>query len=248
MSDSIPLATHPGSGANEQVCGTCGRSLPATGDFFYYRRDAGRYRSNCKDCFRVAKNTRYASDPERARAIARRSYHRAEGDTSKGLATKRRNRVADPDRYADILARYELAHAEERRTRRVLRHSENREEDKAKSAAWYNANRERAIATARRWIREHPERARLLVEATRSKRKSAYSTLTTDEWNAIRDRFHGLCAYCSAPATALDHVVPLAKGGDHTAENVVPACRSCNGSKAAKWLGDWLRETPHPSL
>ncbi len=35
----------------------------------------------------------------------------------------------------------------------------------------------------------------------------------------------------------LDHIVPLAKGGTHTWDNVQCACRQCNGQKGAKPLG-----------
>lgn len=38
-------------------------------------------------------------------------------------------------------------------------------------------------------------------------------------------------------APELDHVVPLALGGSHTWSNVACACRSCNGTKGAKALG-----------
>ena len=44
-----------------------------------------------------------------------------------------------------------------------------------------------------------------------------------------RDR--ALCAYCGGDATTVDHVIPRAKGGSHTWENVVAACRRCNHTK-----------------
>lgn len=39
------------------------------------------------------------------------------------------------------------------------------------------------------------------------------------------------CHYCGAPATTVDHVVPLASGGTHAVINTVPACRPCNEQK-----------------
>ena len=49
----------------------------------------------------------------------------------------------------------------------------------------------------------------------------------------------GPCVYCGAPATTVDHVTPLAKGGRHAVSNLVPACQPCNSSKAAKLLANW---------
>jgi 5-methylcytosine-specific restriction endonuclease McrA len=62
-----------------------------------------------------------------------------------------------------------------------------------------------------------------------------------------RDRWH--CQLCgratpqrlrgSTKPTApeLDHIVPLSAGGGHTWDNVQCACRSCNGKKSARPLG-----------
>jgi len=48
---------------------------------------------------------------------------------------------------------------------------------------------------------------------------------------AVFARDGWICQYCGAPAENLDHVVPKSKGGEHTWENVVAACRRCNSRK-----------------
>lgn len=60
-----------------------------------------------------------------------------------------------------------------------------------------------------------------------------------------RDRHR--CQYCGTSAENLDHVMPRSRGGDHTWENVVAACRSCNtrkGDRTPDEAGMQLRETP----
>jgi 5-methylcytosine-specific restriction endonuclease McrA len=55
------------------------------------------------------------------------------------------------------------------------------------------------------------------------------------------------CAYCGAPATSLDHVVPRSRGGPHSWDNVVAACSRCNHTKADRMVADlgWrLRADP----
>lgn len=47
------------------------------------------------------------------------------------------------------------------------------------------------------------------------------------------------CFYCSAPATSLDHVIPLVRGGTNYEGNLVPCCLRCNSSKAARLLVEW---------
>jgi len=46
------------------------------------------------------------------------------------------------------------------------------------------------------------------------------------------------CQYCASPAENLDHVMPRSKGGEHTWENVVAACRRCNSKKENRMAED----------
>ncbi len=44
------------------------------------------------------------------------------------------------------------------------------------------------------------------------------------------------CQYCNKAAESIDHVVPRSKGGSHTWDNVVAACRPCNAHKQDRFL------------
>ena len=44
------------------------------------------------------------------------------------------------------------------------------------------------------------------------------------------------CQYCGATAENIDHVVPRSRGGTHTWDNVVAACRRCNAAKEDRLL------------
>ena len=55
------------------------------------------------------------------------------------------------------------------------------------------------------------------------------------------------CCYCgdsihdtAGMVLTLDHIVPCELGGDNKATNLVTACRSCNSSKRALPLGQFL--------
>jgi 5-methylcytosine-specific restriction endonuclease McrA len=57
------------------------------------------------------------------------------------------------------------------------------------------------------------------------------------------------CQYCGDGAENLDHVVPRSRGGTHTWENVVAACRTCNtrkGNRTPVEAGMALRTPPTP--
>lgn len=63
----------------------------------------------------------------------------------------------------------------------------------------------------------------------------------------VRDSFQ--CQYCGAPADNVDHVLPRSRGGGHTWDNVVAACRPCNTRKENRLpveAGLKLRTKPAP--
>lgn len=60
-----------------------------------------------------------------------------------------------------------------------------------------------------------------------------------------RDGFR--CGYCGAKADTVDHIVPRSRGGEHSWENCVACCSTCNHRKADKLLSEigWtLRAVP----
>jgi 5-methylcytosine-specific restriction endonuclease McrA len=61
-----------------------------------------------------------------------------------------------------------------------------------------------------------------------------------------RDRYR--CVYCGgefrAGELSLDHVQPRMRGGDHSAGNLVTACRACNTLKGSRAAWDFLADRP----
>lgn len=56
---------------------------------------------------------------------------------------------------------------------------------------------------------------------------------------ALFERWGHRCCYCDAPATDVEHITPLCKGGGDVLSNVTVACGKCNGAKGAKTLAEW---------
>jgi 5-methylcytosine-specific restriction endonuclease McrA len=46
------------------------------------------------------------------------------------------------------------------------------------------------------------------------------------------------CQYCGGPAETVDHLVPRSRGGAHSWENVVAACKSCNSKKRDRLVSE----------
>ncbi len=106
----------------------------------------------------------------------------------------------------------------------------------------YAKNPERCKETVRAYKESHPEVVREQKRASnrrRHKQKIAGRGIKAKEWRAIREAFDDRCAYCGDPATTMDHVIPLSRGGLHEPENVVPACKPCNFEKHNKMPEDF---------
>jgi 5-methylcytosine-specific restriction endonuclease McrA len=84
-------------------------------------------------------------------------------------------------------------------------------------------------------------------EYNREARKhGGQASLKVSEWlEKLRDT-QGHCSYCQKDVglteLVIEHVIPLSRGGDNTAENVVPACAACNSLKGVKDSHTWQRD------
>ena len=79
----------------------------------------------------------------------------------------------------------------------------------------------------------HPDKIAEWTERRRALKANARGDgVTARQWRNMQEDYNYLCAYCNQKKPlAMDHIVPLSKGGKHDIENMVPACKSCNSSK-----------------
>lgn len=141
------------------------------------------------------------------------------------------------------------------------RYKNNAQAEIERSARWNRENPQRvaenmrkcrakdpegARAYTRLWRNKNPERVRIYDHNKHAKRRASIKTgtLSKSQWDEIVSRHKGRCFYCDTSKEKLtkDHFVPLAKGGNHSAENIVPACLSCNCRKRDIDPSDFARK------
>jgi 5-methylcytosine-specific restriction endonuclease McrA len=141
-----------------------------------------------------------------------------------GVANPRRRELyAQKRAMGYVRVRSEAFYARQR-----ARHQERRQEDpEALRAAW--SRNTKAYRDAR---------PGLATENTRRRRAriagAPINDFTPAQWKEIQTAFDHRCAYCGKRAKGhltQDHITPLSKGGPNTANNIVPACLSCNSKK-----------------
>jgi len=133
----------------------------------------------------------------------------------------------------------------------------NRERVAAISKRYRERYPERAAATAKKWQEKNPDHdkkryqrrrqdpaAVQVMRAANQRRKVLHRAATPIDRSLKTKEYRWLyqqpCSYCLGPGGEIDHVVPLSKGGNHTIDNLVAACRSCNAKKSNKSLLHFL--------
>lgn len=143
--------------------------------------------------------------------------------------------------------RYKNSHREEVRAAgreywrlRPEKHREN-------SRRWRIHNREAAIQRTIRWQKKNPDKVNQYKHVSQqrrlAKKHSLPSTLSTKDWICCKSYFKNCCVYCGIKTKlTADHYVPLASPAclGTVANNILPACISCNSSKHRKNPVYWI--------
>jgi len=87
--------------------------------------------------------------------------------------------------------------------------------------------------------KKHPEQAKIYQLQRRALKAGASGHATTKQIQARWEYYGNKCYICGKDAEAIDHVIPLSKGGNNWPANLRPICKRCNSSKHAKWPYDF---------
>lgn len=205
-----------------KLCTTCKRELPLSE---FYRKKNGQSRgATCRTC-------------EKARTTAWRR-------TEQGKASAQRTNEKYNASERGKAKRAEYNHTEKSRAmKEAWRQTENgqaclaryRQSDKRKAVLkkYYESGKGRAAIARYQDTPKGRESLSRGVHKRRGRLSTVEATLTAQEWEAIKARQNYRCLICGKETERLtrDHIIPLSKGGRHTADNIQALCRSCNSRK-----------------
>ena len=126
------------------------------------------------------------------------------------------------------------------------------EADRAAAILRRKADRQARLA-AYRESRKEETRVRLAAsslrgnEARRLRMSAAFVEVVSRL--VVFENSAGICGICgeavSIDAFAVDHIIPLAKDGEHSYANTQAAHKRCNSRKGARWIGGDKTRTPN---
>jgi hypothetical protein len=164
------------------------------------------------------------ADGPRVDAPARRDHRTAPRATRRRAARLTRRARRRPPLTPRLAPRQSRPHRSNRRADRPL----------------HGPRARRARARARGATRVALKPCLVCGKPTRGSRCPAhtYRRGSTRSWRNLREHIlrkdRDTCRYCGAPASHVDHVIPIARGGTDQESNLVAACVNCNLEKGGR--------------
>ncbi len=205
---------------NTKRCVSCDRHLPV-GEFNRQRAAPDGLQKYCRLCQREKAQAYYWANPDkyRAKVALWRSLHPEE---------VKQHRLTVMDKYR--------ADSDYRRKINALNCARAKRMSQERRMAIYQRYRDDKIAYATRWNRENSEKRREICRRREARKR--LTTVARVDYAAIWERDRGICYLCGLPVARenlhFDHIIPLARGGFHTDENIAVTHSWCNLRKGAK--------------
>lgn len=156
-------------------------------------------------------------EPRCRECVNTASRERYAKDPQKKIAQTRKYHLEHPEWSKQQLRKHHEANAAIRYERQKLRLQDPEKRAKARESSRRSEARRRAI-----------------------KRAGVADFISVQQVTSLIKDFNNQCYICLAEFNdiielQLDHFMPIAKGGQHTLENIKPACADCNRRKNAIW-------------
>ncbi len=180
---------------------------------------------------------------EAAKAIGRRS-------DAKRRPKKKEYREANKVRIQAKKAEYRRANKARIDAQNAEYRRRNTEILRQRQKDWGIAHPEAYREMRRRWKRENKEAVNRSTHRRRYALANSPGFYLPEEWMALKALCDFRCLACGKSETdlgevlAVDHIVPVSKGGGNTIVNIEPLCRSCNSVKHTSvhdFRPNWIR-------
>ena len=232
-----------------KICYKCGRVLEASETYFYkYPKNKDGLGTRCKEC--LGQKFKVKIKAKEGFKICS-SCHGEFPNTSKYFYKKNKKgdlqAICKECKYERSERKYKhsVQSPEQREKikkymKEYYKNHKNKEAYKKSKKKWQEENKEKFRESKSRWRKEHRERCNTMNQKCLAKKRRLPSTLTIEQWEEIKQHFNNRCAYCGKELPLeQEHFIPLIKGGEYTANNIVCACRGCNSSKRSKDFKEW---------
>ena len=240
-----------------KVCKKCGESKPATKEYFKANKGCKNgIEGTCKVCSKKRDKQYNIDNKEHVRITQKkwRSDNKEyiaqynEGRKDINAANSKRYKIENKVAIAIWSKQYKKTYRKENRVRIALMEKKYRTDNKEYVAEYMRnyyikhkehkrnykrqyriENGKKIAAGILKWQRLNRDRVSINGHSYRAKKLNLPHTLTVQQWENAKLHFDGRCAYCGEDKPlAQEHFIAVNTNGPYTAENIIPACKSCN--------------------
>lgn len=188
----------------------------------------------------TAKNGLQGYCRECQRAYAKAAYH---VDPQCSKAKSRQWQLKNTEKLREYQAIWAKLNAEARRNYNAEWHKSNSKSVSERHARSYQLNPELKRAVTRAWIRANPEQVKALKAKRRAKIIGSVGSHAAADIKKLKILQKGKCPVCKCVLKKfhVDHIEPIARGGDNGPMNLQLLCPPCNLSKGCKDPLDFMR-------
>lgn len=190
---------------------------------------------------------RIAMTPEErkeAQRLAAKRWRDANVEKHRAAVKRCRNTPEGRELHRNRQAKYAANNREQERSRAADWRKNNPEKARSLSRAIYLKNRPAVLEYVRKYRAENPERASHWAKNRQARKRAGGGSLSKAHVDFLLTWQSGKCLTCNVDFAStgyhVDHVIPLAKGGEHCDGNVQLLCPTCNKRKATRSLFEFL--------
>lgn len=217
-----------------KTCNFCKRDLPVTE--YWKRAASGDGLSNkCKECTRAY----WQTDKGRALKMIhdRRLRAKRRAERERMFGADRRCQICATE--LPVTARSNARYCS-KRCQDAAYYRRHTEKIRQQAIEWRENNSDRARENARLWKENNREHARKLSRDYQHRRRARIVGRLFEEFDReeVFERDGWVCGICGNPVeradASLDHIIPIARGGEHSRQNCQLAHLNCNKAKGAR--------------
>jgi 5-methylcytosine-specific restriction endonuclease McrA len=169
--------------------------------------------------------------------------------------TNRKNANKDPQKRNKKFKEWIAKNPEKYKENQIKYYQNNKEKIKERSKIWHYSNSEQASCNSKIWRTKNKEKVKINAKISKAKRKATirgiiFEKITIED---IAKRDGLICYICgietsiqaeprSANKAEIEHIVSIAKGGNHTWENLKISCLRCNRMKGSRLTPEQTRD------
>jgi 5-methylcytosine-specific restriction endonuclease McrA len=221
-----------------KICSKCGKELELTKEYFNKQiRNKDGFKNKCRDCCKKI-HQQYYKDNKTGILEKSKQY----GIDNKATRSNHHKQYVkdNAEHFREYIKKWQ-AENHDKVLEAGRRHNEKHKAEVIEYRKRYReTHREALIEWFKQYNLDNREIKTISTQRYRARKLLLPSTLTSKQWETIKQHFNNKCAYCGKELPlSQDHFIAIKSSGEYGLNNIVASCRSCNSSKGSKDFFGW---------